>query len=349
MGEWQRLAALLPSADEAPEPDWLQEGTRATYRFLSSTADADNPSDIKATGAGYARYDVVAVEGDAVITTLYLLVDTVDGKAVVPSMSFFSVGRRGIGDFWVSPQILERAEELTKGKKDVKITRGPLKLGDKTYQAVRVETKTDDGLWAYTFDTASGLLLSHRSDVKKSGNQTLISMTLADARRIAVPWQAKGAPSWVKEGVSLAYEGTQTFWLPDGSAAGTFPLTVSAVIRSSGKRWSEQEVTYHMQGQAPSTVRHASGVAQVFNGYWLPAEALKALRNGQVLDQDAVTGTKLTVQRPRDGAVALVEKGSAYRTTLLYDARTGALVGLDQELQNGTVRTTTSIRLTEGP
>ncbi len=349
MGEWQRLAALLPAADEASEPNWLQEGTRVTYRFLSSTADADNPSDIKATGAGFARYDVVAMEGDAVVTTLYILIDTVDGKAVVPSAALSSVGRRGIGDFWVSPEALERAEEITKGKDNVKITRGPLKIGDKTYQAARVETKTDDGLGVYTFDTASGLLLFHRSDVKASGHQTLVSMTLADARQIAVPWQAKGAPSWVKEGVSLAYEGTQTFWLPDGSAAGTFALTISAVVRDSGERWSEQEVTYRMQGQGPSTVRQASGVAQTFNGYWLPAEALKALRNGQVLDQDAVTGTKLTVRRARDGTVTLIETGPAYQTALSYDPLTGALVAVEQEVRNGNLRITATVRLTEQP
>ena len=349
MGDWQRLATLLPEVNEAQEPNWLQEGTRVTYRFLSSTADADNPSDIKATGAGFARYDVVAMEGDAVVTTLYLLIDTVDGKAVVPGALLSSVGRRGVGDFWVSPEALERAEEITKGKDNVKITRGPLKIGDKTYQAVRVETKTDDGLGVYTFDTASGLLLFHRSDVKASGHQTLVSMTLADARQIAVPWQAKGAPSWVKEGVSLAYEGTQTFWLPDGSAAGTLALTISAVIRDSGERWSEQEVTYRVPGQVPSTVRQASGVAQIFNGYWLPAEALKALRNGQVLDQDGVTGTKLTVRHSRDGTVTLTETGPAYQTAFSYAPLTGVLVAVEQEVRNGNLRTTATIRLTEQP
>lgn len=75
-------------------------------------------------------------------------------------------------------------------------------------------------------------------------------------------------------------------------------------------------------------------MAQPFDAYWLPAEAIKSLKNGQVIDRDPVTGAKITAARGQ-GVVSLTESNSSFSTVLTYDTKTGVLVGAQQDTSTG--------------
>jgi hypothetical protein len=112
-------------------------------------------------------------------------------------------------------------------------------------------------------------------------------------------------------------------------------------------RWSRAKVTDYVSGKANGTTARITGVAQLFDGLWLPPEALAALRTAKTLDRDPVTGAQISVARGRNGTVVLTETGAEYYTKLTYDGKDGTLLAIEQETTSGVATIHIALALVE--
>ena len=64
----------------------------------------------------------------------------------------------------------------------------------------------------------------------------------------------------------------------------------------------------------------------MFDGLWIPIDALAQLQPQQVLDQDPVTGQVVTFAGVENNAAAIVLSGPADQVTQYYDLTSGLLV-----------------------
>jgi hypothetical protein len=94
-------------------------------------------------------------------------------------------------------------------------------------------------------------------------------------------------------------------------------------------------------GQDMGSSAGATGVAQLFGGYWLSPEAIDVLEGGAVLDQDPLTGITTQVVQANSRQIVIEAAGLGYRSQLAYAARDGRLtsVYLEQHTPTGTLYT----------
>jgi len=334
---------LFPDLRRASAPDWLREGVRVTYRVKSASI-AQVAGEEGSAGAGYAQYDLVALDNQTAVSSLKLYLDT--GAAVVPSLVAPSLGIPGIGDYWIHPSALQTAERMA--NEELTVVHMPMTISGKTYQAVRFQYNTQGAEYVWMFDEASGLLLFYRHAIgtENDTHRQLTDATLVGRRQVRLPWRAESAPDWATAGSHLQYDGTYSVFTM-GSLAASLPYAVSVEIKRVGAGWSEYEVSDYLYGRVNSTTRRVTGVAQIFDALWLPPEAVDTLRDGQVLDRDPITGAEVTVSRGGDGSITLTESGQAYRSALTYDERDGALVAVEQETTTGVATILIELQLSD--
>ena len=335
---------LFPELKRLPAPNWLKEATRMTYRFESATI-AQKEDAKGSTGAGLMQYDLVALDEDLALTSVKFYADTVDGRSVVPSLVTSGRGIPSAGDTWINPSVLKDAERAASDK--MKVARMPYKTGNATYQAVRFQYEDKGVLYVWMFEAKTGLLLFYRHALGSETDATrqLSSLTLVSRRQLKLPWRNGSRPAWARIGTRLNYEGEYNVLIPDTPATG-LPYTSRALVRRTGGDWCLVQLTAAVAGRADVDVERATGAAQLFDGLWLAPEALKALSGKKgVIDRDPATGARISVSHARGGITELTETGAAYRSTLSYD-RSGALIAIDQEIQNGIMATRVELKLT---
>lgn len=327
--------ALFPELREMAAPTWLKEGTRVTYHMMSSTRVQKPKTGLKdSSGEGYNQYDLVALEDGAAVSSLSVFSNL--GNAILPLMVMRSVDLPGAGEYWINPDVLKEAERVASD--DLAVYHTPYKLGNKTYNATRFEYKSDDAEYVWVFDEDSGLMLFYRNNIGSDDSDTrqVAIVTLVRQRQLKLPWRPNAKakiPAWAKVGAKLNYEGAYTLILADGSST-PLTLNVLAQIVDRNQRWLDWQLKTTMQYQTPGTTNRASGMVQPFDAYWLPAEAIKSLKNGQVIDRDPVTGAKITASRGQ-GVVSLTESNGSFNSVLTYDTKTGALVSVQQDTSSG--------------
>jgi hypothetical protein len=333
---------LFPEAARLPLPAWLKLGTRVTYRVESATIKRD-PDEKGSTGAGYAQYDLVALDGGTAVASMKLWLDSSDG-GVRPSSVLPSLGVPGAGAYWLNPQVLEDAEKVASDK--LVVGRMPTTIDGETYRAVRFQYKDDGAEYVWMFDQATGLLLFYRHAIgeEDDASRELASSTFVHHRQAKLPWQPGGMPAWVKKNVRLTYEGGYSALIP-GSPTTTLPYSVRAQIKTVGAAWCAYQLTDALSGRANPTVDRVTGSVQAFDGLWLSPKALQALRNKRgVLDRDPITGAQIAVSRAADGAIILTESGDGFETVLAYGPD-GALISTRQDLQVGIATTRIEMEL----
>jgi len=322
--------SIFPELAQAPAPAWVREGVRITYRLESATI-AQDPDQKSSAAAGYLQYDIVAIDGSAVVSSVKMYLDT-DSGAVQPSIVMAARGRPGIGDYWLNPGVLAKAGQVASD--ELKVISGPATIGTKSYQVVRFEyhPKEQAAEYIWMVDPKTGLLLYYRYAIgaeDAASRQTGI-MTFVQQRQLPVPWQAAAAPDWLTPDGYLAYEGEYAVEIP-GSPATSLPYTVVARVTQTSERWTDFQLTDSLSGSTNSSVERVTGVAQLTDGLWLPPEAIASLQDGQVLDQDPVTGDQLTASVNPDHTVTLTEAGAGYQSALTYSAHDGKLVGFESQ------------------
>jgi hypothetical protein len=337
---------LFPALRAAPAPAWLTGGARVSYRVESATIPQVR-GQTSASGAGYAQYDLVALEDDLAVATCKLYLDSSDGAGVVPSLSFPVLGRPGVGEFWLNPQALANAEQAASD--ELSVTRQDRTLAGDTYHAVRFEYTHGSAQYVWMFDVDSGLLLffSWSIGTDADPSRQLGQMTLAARRQLALPWQGGRLPDWVAQTPRLNYAGSYATAV-SGAGTVSLPATASVTMQDTGAHWNAYRLSSAIQGQGASTVEALTGGDGVFDGLWLAPEALDVLQDGQTLDTDPVTGAVIAVSRGAD-TVTLTETGQRYQTRLIYAASDGRLLETTQQEQIGLATTVTDLKLAGAP
>jgi hypothetical protein len=334
--------ALFPELHDAPAPDWLQTGARVTYRLASATIPQVQ-GQTSTSGAGYVQYDLVALDSGLAVATSKLYLDSSDGAGVLPSLVFPVLGLPGVGEFWLNPQPLVNAEQVATA--ELSVARMDQSFAGDNYHALRFEYTHGNAQYAWMFDTDTGVLLFYSWSIGGDAdpNRQLGQMTLAARRQLALPWQAGSLPAWVAQTRSLHYSGSYATTV-SGAATVSLPGSAEVTLQDHFAHWNAYSLSASIQGQAPSTAERLTGGDEIFDGLWLPPEALAALQDGQTLDTDGVTGAVIAVARDQN-TVTLTESGRLYQTSLTYDGSDGRLLESMQQEQIGLATTVTTLKL----
>ncbi len=324
---------LFPELRTAVAPDWVQEGLRVTYWIQSSTKD--EVAQTSSSGAGYLQYDLVAMDGQNVVSQGKFYAQDATGQAVVPSSALPSLGLPGAGDYWISPTALVNAERVA--QEQLQVVRMPTTLNSKQYQVVRFQYEPEGARYVWMYEEASGLLLYYSQDIGSEGaaKRNLAQQSIANVRHLTLPWQTSTAPAWVQPGAKLLLRGSYKV----ENLGGILPMAVEMRFIEAHPTWSVYEMTTQSSGLPGLPEKRVSGVYHLFGGAWLPAEAFGALHDGQKLDYDPVTGATVTASFDSQGFLTLTESGALFQSSLIYDPTDGALTGLYQRVVNGLVTT----------
>jgi hypothetical protein len=333
---------LFPDLRDAPAPDWLQTGARVTYRVQSATIPQVQDQQ-GAAGAGYAQYDVVAVDQGLVVANAKLYLDTTDGAAVLPSLVFPVLGLPGVGEFWLNQQALANAEQVATD--ELAVARMDKTIEQVTYHGVYFEYKHEDTRYAWMYDDQTGLLLfsSYAIGGENDATRQLGQVTFMAQRQLGLPWHDGRVPAWVARTRQLHYSGTFETAV-SGAAVPGIDASADVTLQDHFAHWCAYSLSGGVQGAQRSTVARLTGGDQLFDGLWLAPEALEMLTDGQTLDTDPITGAAITVARdPR--TVTLTETGQRYQTALTYDRNDGRLLENVRQEQIGLATTITRLQL----
>ena len=336
-----QFLALFPELRSAPRPAWLREGSRVTYyyqlaasSFKSPDEDDDDPSDDKpgVGGNGYMQYDLVALDRRYAVSAFKLWSLSTVGDDVTPSLVVASSGRPGLGDYWMSPDVLAHAEEA----EGMVVERRTTEAAGTTYHAVRFSWHDPGVSYVWMFDEESGLLLFYGYEILDEVNDTLQSgqMIFADQRYLDLPWSGGTAPAWVAETRTLPYAGSYAVYTY-GPAPTTLEYGAIVTLRRSRPKWAEYTLTDYVSGLRNTSITRVTGAAQLIGGFWLAPAALDALAGEPVRDVDPVTGVQLTTATGPGGVLVVTEEGALFRSKATYDGDSGVLLAAELTTRAG--------------
>ncbi|MFZ1770450.1 MAG: hypothetical protein WAU00_14695 [Caldilinea sp.] len=322
---------LFPELLTMPAPAWVREGQRISY-YVQSATIAQQEGEEGASGAGYLQHDIVALDGAFAVVASSLYLNT--GAGVTPAGVFGASFLPGVSDFWLNPAVLKHAEDVAND--ELVVVHMPTTIAEQEYDAVRFEYHTEDGVTISMFDTETGLLVYFRHTVGADAAATRQSseIYLLGRRQLRIPWRGTKAPTWVKQGAMLEYEGTRSVFVA-GSPSGQFAESASASIKLAQGRWSAFRLTSFLGGAVTGASDRVTGANQVADALWLPVEALKNSVRAGTLDRDPVTGVTIAYVRNADRSITIRGEGSLFRIDNTYDRRTGKLITARVEVQTG--------------
>ena len=168
---------------------------------------------------------------------------------------------------------------------------------------------------------------------QSSGAVSYTHRQLVSVRQRTIPWANSPAPSWAVPGRTTHYQGQIGVEYDPSTGMPSLPgiaLSIDEVLdRSVGTAFVGRQLATSATaaGVAPTTTPsdRAFGSA-MFDGLWIPVDALAQLQPQQVLDQDPVTGQVVTFAGVENNAAAIVLSGPADQVTQYYDLTSGLLV-----------------------
>lgn len=316
------------------------------------------------SGQAYLELNVAAIDRTSAALDMRLnAIDPGSGVVRAPSPIGQIVAAHTGGDYWMHPAVL-RQLAASGGSKDVSIQNMSCELLGRTYQAVRIRVRGENGYTQRIYDATSGVLLRMSAaslrganawvpdpggtSRRGGGGTTLSEGWLVGTRQLKAPWIGLPAPEWVAKSRTFRYAGTQGAFVPGTGPVG-FPLSVRLSVRRTGPGWIEFNEAVEVSspyGQPPqqSEATRIAGTNQL-GGLWVPPEALAQLQPGQQLDSDPLTKVRFTVEAVTGGRITLLESGTEHRTQYVYDRETGVLVATSQQQQVGGVTAQMSVEL----
>ena len=340
---------------EDPAGDWKDP---VTGKYYKRTNEGDDPADMPtAAGEAFTQTEVLAVEGtDVVISTTLYSIDLLAGQFTLTPMGGSRQAGTVVDGAWVNPAALQQV--LATGYGDLLVLHGPYVLGDATYDAISFIAKSEGAYQSSTYELASGVLLSTNSSTKgedspvtapndnPQGNNQLSLTKLAGVRQRALAGTGAPPPSWVASGRQLSYVGSYTQVNPadPGSGPWVYPMRSTITFGEVGSSWA---------AFASRTVIDVSGYEQATDGagvtgstglYWYDPATLAAMSPGDLIDEDPITGARVTVESvDPSGSGMLVTITTAMNGVTVragYDRDGGALLTLElvQAVTGGTVR-----------
>ncbi len=373
----QDFSYVIPELKNQPAPQWVKEGTRMSYYSATAFVPAVNEKFIPdeegnwvgvksgkryrreeifgSAGHGVTQVDVLSVEGGlAALKINSWLYSTFTGP-LVPIKQGAYIGPAGGGDWYIHPQVLANLQERRGG--GVTILRMPYQLNERTYNAVRIQQEDERSIFAHVYDMQDGkLLATFNSVVSPDGSGTTFAYaTLLGVRDMDLPWLGQNLPQWPRKGSVLRYDGTKTYEAK--RAAYTYPVSISLelVLNHIGQRYYTYSQTSSVSASGFPTQYYqdsqiSGGIGET-GGIILPPAALAALREGQVIDIDPVTGITVSVKdvgRDATGRsiVTLQASNQAYSAETTYDVERGVMIAFSDFKWGEEVNEYTNLQLT---
>ncbi|CAN5580292.1 hypothetical protein BH24ACT5_BH24ACT5_00730 [soil metagenome] len=369
LGVTAPTAAAPNSVDTAPPtaaglPEFLQMGSRLTWYAGDSTvqgarlvADPNGwilrngqryrveTSGEATAGVGYEQLNIVSnSEGAVVADQRFFLITDLQTNDTIPATSGVVTGTQlGIGQYWIAPQLLATMTEgVDGGTTTAKI---PLELNGQQYAAISISTSTANTYAGYTYDLATGLLLTGGTmvagdDVQiTDGNGALVDETsgtvsysnksFVSTRQLDMPWAGQPLPEWAVPGTATNYEGTFRLEFFDGTPGSPpVPITATATFDTrAGTAFVGRLTSATNVPGTPSEESTSDRVysASAFDGIWFPPAALAQFQPQQVLDNDATTGYVTTFTGVSGTNAVILRSGGPDEQESFYDVNTGLL------------------------
>lgn len=335
-------------APDGPAPYWLKEGIRLTYYVASASIPAtahyyypdehgnyvddqgnrynqgDNPGP---AGHGISQMNIACVDGNQAIIQARSYGYTNGNGPLVSYGTTGYVAPVSSAEWWMSPTALQAM--VPSDGPGMKVLRMPWTVAGKTYKAIAFKQDSRQSRSFSIYDTVTGLLLTtNTSSVAQDGRQNLAQIRFMDWRMVRWPWADRDAPGWVAQTTMLKYQGTYSMVIP-GSPEFPVPLSLTATFKQKARRWASYQIESQINNPygTPSLPNQVDMIAgpSIFGGLWIDPAALGNLRQGQILDQDRLAGTTVTVTGSGPASVEFTESGQIHRQICTYDRRTGIL------------------------
>lgn len=365
LGDQGVLGVLLPGVGNSAPPAWVRLGLRLSYHVETATIaglgsdwkeDEDglwetpdhkrwSPSEKGSNAAeGIMQFDLTALgrTSAALLSSFYL----VPRPGAAPQLSFQYpvIGSPATtGGLWVNPLELKKLQPTVTPTK--KIVRMGYRIGTVTRPSVWIQSSNAQGCQVFVYDEATGILLHNASSVtagpqrvtgKNETNTpsvTLSDGTLVNQRVLDLPWMSDSSEPWCSNPPPMSYSGSTTV-----PTAGGLPLVLTQLMtvkpKLHGEGWALFDVLLQTTNRIgmPSTTSPSltiSGLGQL-GGAYIPPSALRALRKGQRIDSDQITGIVTTVQAVSNTEVVIVAANGAQTLTWGYDLRSGLLSRIEK-------------------
>jgi len=354
--------ANVPGTDEYwqrdPNGNWVDPQTGEHYK------KATPGQETAGAGNGYTQVTVVAMDQQQVVLEVraYGYPKYTGPLALISASSVVTIP--GFGqDWWANPAVLQRARNGTFG--GLTVLRMNHSMGGNTYPVLRIQFESTSLSNEFTgiggelrtgslksrnvlaYDLNSGALLFGATAAPTVKAVTYTECTLKSSRRVSVPWAGQPAPAWLNQVRVLNYQGA--LQVPYGARPVSAPISASFTVLQRGRDWAQFLFKSALAGPIPSipqTVQAnlVTGSAQ-FGGLWVPPNGLQALRTGQILDQDPVTGFTVSVDRVDGDTVSISETNSIQRIDFTYQRSSGLMLQYSK-VDFHQFNITTTLRLT---
>jgi len=354
---------VIPGAAQSGPPDWVKPGTRltlhgsaasivnATSTYVEDPAgpwvDAagkhyrrvDQTGDVTSGGAGdgISELDVLALDGtDVIVSQSLYAIDRANGVFIPSGVTGGQLpGSTALGA-WVTPQLLANLAPADMGGQLV--LRGDFPLDGTTYHAVSFVTPTPGAYTSDTYDTQTGVLLAEDTQAPSAPGSSTVGEYLTQThfvsiRQRSLPGMGSTNPGWVAGSHGLSYTGSEGVSNPlaPGTGTMTVPMRVRVTFGSTGPDWATytQDVELDFQGLAPQHSQTSAATSATGLYWWDPA-TLAGFHAGQVLDEDPVTGQRISVDSvgsgPAGPTTTISSKMPGIETNATYDEATGVLL-----------------------
>jgi hypothetical protein len=342
---WYGQTASIPGAYNQLAPDangqWIDERSGERYSEFPTPG---------AAAEGFVVLDLESTDGGELVVWKTLLLAQ-GGRASAFIDANGLVGSRAVADYWVSPQELANLAPRLSGP--LRVIRAPYAAGNKTYDAVRVQSQTNGGWAQHTYDLNSGVCLASGTTVvgagpltRDTGNilgrgagSTAISwLKIAGLRRTALPGPGVRFPGHVQALRSVRYIGQRSAGTT-GSPALNVPIEANFVIRSTGPTYLTASLAFPGVGNVERIVPPG-----VIGSLWMDPEVLTSATR---FDTDPLTGVEASALGEQGGmAVCALQAGGA-RRSYGYDPNSGLLSGFEFRQRSGLAEEVTTMRLTQ--
>lgn len=349
------LANVLPELNSAPTPVSVTEGLRLSYlvsvatvaetyvnTFLENAGANADPELPSPSGGGITQVDVVGTtdQWTALRVQPWLFHNFTGPLVPIFGSDECLISRAGGGDWYAHPSVLALVQPTVQER--LKIVRLPLRLGNRTFDALRVQAESEAGTQVVCYDLQTGFLIYKAGAVDGPQGATLSQAIFTGSRIISVPWRHSSLPTWCATLPRLQYEGTYTSVAP-GPFPFSLPLSADIQITARASQWFTYDQTTtlgSLEGLPPTvaTKTLVSGIPQLA-GLCLPSPIPSELTAGRRLDIDEITGATTEVsyvgelRSGRPGIVIRTSVGEVAWAESAYDRDTG--IALEQYTYSG--------------
>ncbi len=338
--------SLMPELSKAQAPSWLKIGTRISYHVMSAAREGDNSP----AGESIVQYDIVSNDGATVLAAAAVHVIGSGGSLGAPRDTGFIAGVPGVGDAWMDPASLAKAEKHA--TRDLTITHTSTNVNGVATKAVRFEYIQGASRSVSVFDEARGVLLYR---IQASGNmdtakQSSIVSEFISVRQPSAAWSGGATPAWAQAGKQLRYEGSMTVNVMYGSPGTQLPLVMLCSVASSSPAGVLVKWETYLSGAKTEERYSLYSSALPSGGIFLPSAALNTLKPGKVIDTDPITGVAVSVAQSLislDGRqlLGIVHEGRSFKRVYGYDRQTGMLSYYRETSQDGVASVIVELKL----